>query len=63
MDRQGTNQGASPKYLAPRKDKTSADVIHSKAMEAVGDMKFEKLRSLSYMPRTKETWASQFFLL
>ena len=39
----------------------NAEVIHNKAMEAVGEMKFEKLRLLSYMPRTKEAWASQFF--
>ena len=43
MDSKVTSHGAKPKNIATRKDQTSDDVIHSKAMEAVGDMKFEKL--------------------
>ena len=57
MSTKVTSRGAKPKITAPKKDKAS-DEIHSKAMEAVNNIKFERLKALSYMPRTKEAWAS-----
>ena len=34
---------------------------HRKAMTAVSELKMEKLLTLSYIPRNKEAWTSQFF--
>ena len=69
MEPENKGTGARAKR-APGKDKVSAttdkladtDLIHQKAMEARKVLKFETNKLLSYMPRSKEAWASQFFI-
>ena len=57
-----TARGARPKNNALDKYHSSEET-HHKAMEAVRVLKFEKLKTLSYSPRSKEAWASHFFFI
>ena len=60
MNTLGAASGARPKKKALDMCQTS-DETHQEAMKAVNDLKFEKVKELSYLPRSKEAWAGQFF--
>ena len=60
MYSQGAATGARPKQDALKKAQEENDT-HRKAMKAVSELKLEKLMALSYLPRSKEAWAGQFF--
>ena len=56
MSRIGAATGAISKVEAQEENER-----HRKAMKAVSELKMEKLLALSYLPRSKEAWAGQFF--
>ena len=62
MSRRGAATGAISKRDALNKAQDENE-RHRKALTAVSELKMEKLLTLSYIPRNKETWTSQFFLL
>ena len=60
MSRRGAATGAISKLNALNRAQEENE-RHRKALTAVSELKMEKLLTLSYIPRSKETWTSQFF--